>query len=98
MDISTVLFIIFILAVVAALFLLHRSEAKTKNKHKMTAYNLLEEKNPDPKKIRETIKLLRLYGGRFRRDQEFQQLIKLLVDLLYEVETTGTISDSAVKK
>ena len=98
MDIYTIIFILFIFALIAAYYLLHRSEVKTKNKHKMTAYNLLEEKNPDPKKIKETIKLLRLYGGRFRRDPEFEQLTKILIDLLYEIETTGAVSESKVKK
>ena len=98
MDLYTILFILFILALVAAFYLLHRSEVRTKNKHKMTAYNLLEEKNPDPKKVKETIKLLHLYGGRFRKDPEFEQLIGLLIDLLNEIEKTGVVLDKKVRK
>ena len=84
-----ILFIVIILALVATFYFLHVSEFKTKNEHKMTAYNLLEEKNPDPKKVKETIKMLRLYGGRFRKDHEFGQLELLLMDLLHDIEKPG---------
>lgn len=79
-------FILIILALVAAFWFLHVSEYKTKDKHKIAAYNLLEEKNPDPKKIKQTITALRLYGGRFRKDHEFSQLQIMLSDLLDETE------------
>jgi predicted Holliday junction resolvase-like endonuclease len=95
MDI--VIFILIILALAVALYLLRRSEAKTKNKYKLDAYNLLEEKNPDPKKVKETIKFLHIYGGRFRQDHEFQQLQILLTDLLNEIEKPGK-PDRQVKK
>jgi len=98
MDIYTIIFILFILGMAAVYYLLHRSEVRTKNKHKMAAYKLLEEENPDPKKIKETIKMLNLYGGRFRRDQEFEQLIKLLADLLNEMKATGVVPNSNIKK
>ena len=69
---------------VGGIWLLRRSEGKTKNKWKLAAYNLLEVKNPDPQKVRETIKFLRIYGGHFRKDPEFTQLDILLCDLLRE--------------
>ncbi|MHB8105782.1 MAG: hypothetical protein ACYDG5_09670 [Dehalococcoidales bacterium] len=90
-------FALIVLALVAGLYFLHRSEVNTKNKHKMTAYNLLEEKNPDPKKIKETITYLRLYGGRFRKDHEFGQLQILLIDVLNEIEKPGK-ADLKTKK
>lgn len=98
MDIYTIIFILFIFALVAAYILLHRSEARTKNKCKITAYSLLEEQNPDPKKIKETIRLLNVYGGRFRRDQEFEQLIQLLAGLLAEIESPGAVLDKKIRK
>jgi len=98
MDIYTIIFILFIFALVAAFYLLHRSEVRTKNKYKMTAYNLLEEKNPDPKKVKETIRLLHIYGGRFRKDPEFEQLVKLLINLLAEIEDTGVVPESKIRK
>ena len=99
MQATDILFFIGIILVLAGvIYLLYRSESKTKNKHKMTAYNLLEEKNPNPKKIKETIKLLRLYGGHWRKDQEFVQLINLLNDLLDEIDRTGTVSGSQTKE
>jgi len=93
-----VFFVVIILALIGITILLHRSETKTKNKCKITAYNLCEEKNPDPKKIKDTIKLLRLYSGRFRRDQEFIELIKMLQDLLNETEKSDALPKMKVRK
>ena len=99
MVVTDILFFVGLILVLAgAMYLLYRSEGKTKNKHKMTAYNLLEEENPDPKKVKETIRLLRLYGGHWRKDQEFVQLIRLLSDLLIEIEKNGDTLGSRVKK
>ena len=80
-----IIFVLIILALVAAIWLLNRSEKKTKNKWKLTAYNLLEEKNPDPNKVKETIKFIRIYQGRFNKDPEFAQLDNLLCDLYRDV-------------
>lgn len=78
-------FILIVAALVAILWLLHRSEVKTKNKYKLNAYKLLEEKTPDPQKVKEMLRLLHLYEGRFRKDHEFVQLQVLLGDLLREI-------------
>ena len=96
--VDIVIFIVIFLALVGIFILLHRSERKSKNKCKITAYNLLEENNPDPKKVKDTIRLLRLYSGRFRRDQEFIQLVKMLQDLLSEIEKSGTSPEMKVRK
>jgi hypothetical protein len=94
-----ILFIVGLLLVLGgALYLLHRSDVRTKNKHKMTAYNLLEKKDADPKKIKETIKLLRLYGGRWRKDPEIISLAGLLSDMLNEIEKSGAPPGKQVKK
>ncbi len=98
MDIYTIIFILLIVGMVAAYYLLHKSEVRTKNKHKMNAYKLLEEENPNPKKIKETIKMLSLYGGRFRKDQEFDQLIKLLSNLLAEMKANGVVTENKIKR
>ncbi|MBN1161777.1 MAG: hypothetical protein JXA17_07520 [Dehalococcoidales bacterium] len=97
-PIDIVIFIVIILVLIGITVFLHRSEAKSKNKHKIAAYNLLEEKNPDPQKIKNTIRMLSLYGGRFRRDQEFDQLIRMLTDLLHETDKSSARSDKKVKK
>ncbi len=96
--VDIIVFIVIILVLVGATILLRRSETKTKNKHKMTAYSLLEEKNPDPKKIKNTIRMLSLYGGRFRRDQEFDELIRMLSELLHEIEGTGARTEFKFRK
>ncbi len=57
------------------LFLLSTIEKKSKNVYRKDAYNLLEQEKPDPRKLKSSIRLLRLYGGRLRRDQEIQELI-----------------------
>jgi hypothetical protein len=87
--VDIIVFILIILAMGAVIYLLHRIEVKTKNKYKLIAYSLLEEKNTDPKKVKETIKMLRLYGGRFRKDHEFGQLQILLTDLLEKMKKSG---------
>jgi hypothetical protein len=79
-------FILVAVALGGILYLLHRSDVRTKNKYKLAAYKLLEEKNPDPKKVKDTLKMLHLYVGRFRKDHEFVQLQILLSDLLLEID------------
>jgi hypothetical protein len=71
-------FILIILALVAAFIFLQRSDKKTKNRHKVDAYKLLDSPNPAPEEIVKTIKFLRLYGGRWRKDKEFLQLVERL--------------------
>lgn len=93
-----IIFVAIMLALGAAWYFLHRSEGRTKNKHKMTAYNLLEQENPDPKKIKETLRLLRLYGGHWRRDREFAELGRLLSDLLNEIEKSGAAPSKSVRQ
>jgi hypothetical protein len=60
------------------LFLLTRYDRRAKNRYRKTAYSLLETDNPDLKEIKNTIKGLHLYGGRWRKNKEFQELIMRL--------------------
>jgi hypothetical protein len=92
-----VAFILIVIALAVSIWLLHRSEKRTKNKWKLTAYKLLEEKNPDPKKVKETIKFLHIYGGRISKDPEFTQLDLLLSDLLREIDNPN-MADKKTKK
>ena len=71
-------FILVILFLAFLLFSLSRIEKRTKNRWRKTAYELLEKKKPAREDILNTIKNLRLYGGRFLRDKEFIQLIERL--------------------
>ena len=73
-------FILFILALIAVLILLIRADRRTRSKYKKTAYRLLETANPDSKEVKDTIKGLRLYGGRIRKDKESVQLVNRLLD------------------
>ena len=79
-------FVLIIFALVAIIFLLRRSEKRLKNKYKKDAYRLLETPNPGRGEIIKTIKYLRLYGGRWRKDKEFIELVKRLVDKLDKTE------------
>jgi hypothetical protein len=81
-------FILIILALGAAMYFLARSEKKTKNKHKKDAYRLLDTPNPSRAEITKSIKLLRLYGGRWRKDKEFVELVKRLVERLNSIADT----------
>ena len=75
-------FILIVLFLVFLLFFLFRIENRTKNKWRKTAYKILEMKGPTKEDILKTIKNLRLYGGRYRRDKEFIQLIERLQERL----------------
>jgi hypothetical protein len=81
-------FALIILALVAAILLLRRADIKTKNKYKKDAYRLLETPNPDPKEIKNTLKFLNLYAGRWRKDQEFLELIRRLLEKLDNIKNT----------
>jgi hypothetical protein len=80
------IFALIIIALVLVIILLNRIEKKTKLNLKKTAYTLLEAVEPTPKDIMDTIKGLRLYGGRLRKDKECIELVKRLVDKLDTVE------------
>lgn len=71
-------FILIILALLGIMFLLNRFEKGIKAKYKKAAYGLLETSRPDPKVLRETIRGLRLYGGRWFKDKECTQLVDRL--------------------
>jgi hypothetical protein len=77
-----VIFALIILVLVAAIIFLQRSEKSTKIKYKKEAYRLLDEPHPDPVEVARIIKLLRLYGGRWRKDKEFVELVKRLAERL----------------
>ena len=71
-------FILIVLFLVFLLVFLSRIEKRTKNKWRKSAYDILEMDIPAKEDIIKTIKYLRIYGGRYRRDKEFIQLIERL--------------------
>ncbi len=75
-------FILIMIVLLLAIVGLNRMDKREKNKYRKAAYTLLETVNPDSKEIKNIIKGLRLYGGRWRKDKEFVQLIKRLQDKL----------------
>jgi hypothetical protein len=75
------LFFIVLFAVLIGLFvLLSVMETKTRNGYKNQAKALLKTDDPDPKEVKQTIKCLRLYGGRIFKDKESFQLANELRD------------------
>jgi hypothetical protein len=81
-----VIFALIIIGLVLVIILLNRVEKRTKLNIKKTAYTLLEAVDPTPKDIKDAIKGLRLYGGRFRKDKECVELVKRLIDKLDTIE------------
>lgn len=71
-------FILIILALVGVFFLLVRWEKRAKRSYKEKANNLLLASDPDPKEVVDTIKNLRLYAGRFKKDKEAVSLVAAL--------------------
>jgi hypothetical protein len=80
-----VLFIIFILIIVALFIFLRKDLARAKNKYKKNAYRLLETDAPASKEIKDTVKCLQLYFGRRSKDGEAAELIKRLMDKLEQL-------------
>jgi hypothetical protein len=74
-----VIFVLIIIALIAIMFLLNRAEKRTKARYKKNAYALLETDTPSTKELKDTIKGLRLYGGRFFKDKECAQLVERLI-------------------
>jgi hypothetical protein len=86
-EVMDYLYIILVIAVLgAAWWLLFQSEKKTKNKYKIEAYKLLDSPDATATEIKKHIKLLRLYGGRFRKDKEYIQLVEKLITKLDKIE------------
>ena len=73
---------LFIIILVLLLVGLSKLDDRTKNKHKQAAYKLLETSSPDAREVKNTIKTLRMYGGRWRKDKECLQLIQRLQEKL----------------
>lgn len=80
------LFILLIIVLIGIIILLRRSDIRTKKKYRKAAYGLLEKSNPDPQEIKNTIRYLRLYGGRWRKDKEFGELASRLMSKLDSIE------------
>ena len=72
-------FVLIILTLLGIMFFLNRFEKGIKAKYKKAAYGLLDTNQPDSKEVKDTIKGLRLYGGRWFKDKECIQLVDRLI-------------------
>jgi hypothetical protein len=75
-------FVLFMVVLAGILFFISWSDKKMKRKYVEDAVNLIQSPNPERKKLVDTIRGLRLYGGRWRKDPEFQELRLQLQDKL----------------
>ena len=73
---------LFIIVLALLLVGLNKLDARTKKRHKQEAYKLLETSSPDAQEVKSTIKALRLYGGRWKKDKECIQLVERLQNKL----------------
>jgi hypothetical protein len=79
-------YIIVMVVLGGAWYLIKRLDNNAKNKSRENAYRLLEMENPPAKELKRTIRDLHLYGGRVRRNQEFIQLRQRLTRKLDGIE------------
>jgi hypothetical protein len=84
-------FALIVVALCVIWWLLNRMDKRTKNRYKKNAYRLLDQSDCSKQEITQTIKMLRLYGGRFRKDKEFVQLVNRLIDKLDQIEGVKTL-------
>jgi hypothetical protein len=75
-------FFLLVAFLIGVLFLLFRLEKQAKRQQRKAAYELLERRDASAKEIKQVLKALRLYGGRWRKDKEFLQLIARLEERL----------------
>ncbi|MCX7911618.1 MAG: hypothetical protein N2506_01445 [Dehalococcoidales bacterium] len=83
------LFVLIIIGLILIIVFLNRIDRRTKARYKKTAYSLLEKPDCTPKELKDTIRGLRLYGGRWVKDKECTQLINRLIDKLDTVEESN---------
>jgi hypothetical protein len=93
-----VIFVLILLALAGGMYWLHRIDVNTKNKNKMIAYKLLDDNSQDARKLKETLTMLHLYRGRWRKDPEFVQLIKLISEQLDEAVKANPNSNRIIFK
>jgi len=86
-DIASILGIVVLLA--AGWWLLRRLDQHAKLKSRDRAYKLLDMDNPSVKEMKSTIRELQLYGGRLKRNKEFQQLRHRLTQKLDTIESSS---------
>ena len=73
-------FILIILILILLIVIINRSQTRSRDKHKIDAYRLLETPAPSAKEVKDTVKALKIYGGRWLKDKESIELVKRLQD------------------
>ena len=86
-DIVSVIAIIIVLGV--AWWGIRRLDQNAKWRSRDRAYKLLDMDNPSVREMKSTIRELQLYGGRLKRNKEFQQLRQRLSEKLEMIESAS---------
>ncbi len=71
-------FILMVLVLVGAWILVNRIDKRAKERYRREAYRILDTENPTEKELKDTLRGLSLYGGRMKKDKEFEELKKRL--------------------
>ncbi len=71
-------FILMVLVLVGAWILVNRIDKRAKERYRRDAYRILDMEDPSEKELKDTLRGLSLYGGRIKRDKEFEELKKRL--------------------
>ena len=66
-------FALIVLALIGAWMLVNRIDRRAKERYRRDAYRIL-----DKKEVKDTLRGLSLYGGRLKKDKEFDELKKRL--------------------
>lgn len=69
-------FVLMVLVLVGAWILVNRIDKRAKERYRREAYRILDMDNPTEKELKDTLRGLSLYGGRMKKDKEFEELKK----------------------
>lgn len=79
-NMDYVWFILIILALCGAWYTVNRFDKKAKARNREEAYRVLDLENPTEKEMKDALKGVHLYTGRYRKDKEFVDLRNKLSD------------------
>lgn len=71
-------FALIVLALIGAWLLVNRIDRRAKERYRRDAYRILDKEDPTEKEVKDTLRGLSLYGGRLKKDKEFDELKKRL--------------------
>ena len=73
-------FVLMILALCGAWYLVNRFDKRAKSRNREEAYRVLDLENPSEKELKDAIRGIHIYTGKWRKDKEFVELRNKLSD------------------